>query len=264
MTFYDVAGVRLNAEELGVGGTPLLLLHGFTGSAESWRPFAWGRRAVAVDLLGHGGSERPRDPELYRAESQVRQLIGLLDVLDLAQVDLLGYSMGGRLALQLALASPECVRKIVLESASPGIVDPAERATRVASDEKLAEFAEREGIDAFVDRWEQVPLFASQARLPGQVRERVRRQRLANDPAGLAASLRGFGAGALDPVWDRLPRHPALIVVGELDEKYCAIGQAMVERMPNARLEVVPEAGHTVHLEQPAVFERIVNEFLGG
>jgi 2-succinyl-6-hydroxy-2,4-cyclohexadiene-1-carboxylate synthase len=266
VTLHPIADVRLNVEELGPrrpGSPPLLLLHGFTGSAESWRTIDWERPAIAVDLIGHGSSDKPTDPSCYRAEAQVAQLLELLNRLEPAQVDLLGYSMGGRVALQLAVAAPERVRNLVLESASPGIVDPEERAGRVESDEKLAAFAEREGIEAFVNGWERVPLFASQGGLPDQVRARLREQRLRNDARALAASLRGFGAGVPDPLWDRLPRHRTLILVGALDEKYRALGRAMAERMPDARLEVVPDAGHTIHLEQPAAFARLVIEFLG-
>jgi 2-succinyl-6-hydroxy-2,4-cyclohexadiene-1-carboxylate synthase len=258
--------VKLHLEELGPAGATgraLVLLHGFTGSAASWRPFAWGRRAVAVDLVGHGRSPKPDDPTFYRAESQVGQLLAVLDRLDLGQVDLVGYSMGGRLAMQLAVALPQRVRNLVLESASPGIVDPAERAARVASDEKLAQLAESSPIETFVDRWERAPLFASQERLPAGTRARLRAQRLGNDPRGLAASLRGFGAGVPEPLWERPPAHRTLLIVGALDEKYCALGRAMAEWMADARLEIVPNAGHTIHLEQPAAFERLVHDFLG-
>ena len=269
MTRHLVDGVNLNAEELAPSSKPpLVLLHGFTGSSESWRPFAddFARthRPIGVDLLGHGLSDSADDPACYRAEAAVRQLLALFDRLDVGPVDLLGYSMGGRVALQLAAAAPERIRRLVLESASPGIVDPAERAARIKSDAALADFAEREGLAAFVDRWERVPLFASQARLPEEVRARLRGQRLRGDARGLAGSLRGFGAGVPGPLWDRLPTMPTLIVVGALDEKYCAIGREMAARMPNARLEVVPNAGHTVHLEQQDAFRRLVTDFLGG
>jgi 2-succinyl-6-hydroxy-2,4-cyclohexadiene-1-carboxylate synthase len=154
----------------------------------------------------------------------------------------------------------------VVESASPGIGSAAERTARVRADEELAAFAEREGIHAFVDRWERVPLFASQARLAAAERARLREQRLRNDPTGLAASLRGFGAGVPAPLWDRLPTLdvPTLVVVGALDPKYRQVGREMAERMPRAELAVVPDAGHTVHLEQPDAFARLVLDFLGG
>ncbi|HZR00990.1 MAG TPA: 2-succinyl-6-hydroxy-2,4-cyclohexadiene-1-carboxylate synthase [Chloroflexota bacterium] len=273
MTLHQVAGVRLNVEELAPAvddRSPLVLLHGFTGSVESWRSFAdsFGAcvRPIAVDLLGHGGSDKPSDPALYRPEAQVAQLLGLFDRLGLDRVNLLGYSMGGRLALQLAVVAPERLGCLVLESASPGIADAAERAARVRADDALASFAEREGIAAFVDRWERVPLFASQARLPAAVRARLREQRLTNDPTGIAGSLRGFGAGVPEPLWDLLPTLdvPTLVVVGALDSKYRQVGRDMTERMPRGELAIVPDAGHNVHLEQPCAFARLVLHFLGG
>ncbi len=253
-----------------VKARPLVLLHGFTGSAETWTPFlpALTRqsRVIAVDLLGHGRSDAPDDPQRYRMECCVEGLLALLDDLGVAQIDVLGYSMGGRVALHLATAAPERVRALVLESASPGIEDPHERQARAAADAALAERLEREGLEAFVTYWEQQPLFATQARLPEAARAYLRAQRLRQRPLGLANSLRGMGAGRQEPLWDRLGelRMPALIITGALDEKYCAIGRRMAACMPCARLEIVPDAGHAVHLEQPEAFTRLVVAFLSG
>lgn len=264
-----VNGVRLNVERRG-SGPALLLLHGFTGSGASWDrhlpTFSRGYSTVAVDLIGHGASDAPVDPGRYRMERCVADLVALLDHLGIDRAAVLGYSMGGRVALHLALAAPERVSALVLESASPGIADPAARQARVRSDEALAEMIEREGLEAFVDYWERVPLFATQERLPADVRDRVRRRRLASSPRGLANSLRGMGAGAIEPVVDRLGqiRAPTLIIVGELDRKYRDLGRMMESTVPNVRLEVVPNAGHTVHLEQPEAFERAVLAYLAG
>ena len=270
MTTVAVNGLRLHVEraEHAGSGPPLLLLHGFTGSCVAWAPqvAAFGRcfDVVAVDLIGHGRSDAPSDPERYRMEPAVADLVALLDRLEIARAAVLGYSMGGRVALHLALAAPERVSALVLESASPGIDDPAERVARVRSDEALAARIERDGVEPFVDYWERIPLFASQARLPAEVWERQRAQRLAGSPVGLANSLRGMGAGAMAPVGARLGElcMPLLLVVGQLDVKYVGLGRGMVEALPSARLEIVPNAGHTVHLEQPAAFEQIVMGFL--
>ncbi|MBX6341499.1 MAG: 2-succinyl-6-hydroxy-2,4-cyclohexadiene-1-carboxylate synthase, partial [Thermomicrobiaceae bacterium] len=219
---------------------------------------------VAVDLLGHGASDAPRDPARYRMERCVADLLALLDALDLPRAAVLGYSMGGRVALHLALAAPERVGALVLESASPGIPDAAERAARRVSDAALADLIEREGIAAFVDHWERLPLWASQASLPREVRARLRAQRLAHRPDGLAGSLRGLGAGEMAPVHDRLGAlgMPALLVAGALDEKYRALAEWMAIAMPRARVAVVPGAGHAVHLERPEAFLRAVGAFL--
>ena len=260
-------GVRLHAWRAG-RGPALLLLHGFTGSAATWAPhvpaLAARHDVVAVDLLGHGRSDAPADPARYAAARCADDLAGLLDALGVRRAAVLGYSMGGRMALHLAAARPERVAALVLESASPGIADPAERAERAAADDRLAADIERDGVAAIVERWERLPLWASQAGLPAEVLARQRAARLANSAAGLAGSLRGAGAGVAPPLHHRLGAlaMPTLLVAGALDAKYVALGHLMADAMPAARLAVVPDAGHTVHLERPAAFERLVLGFL--
>ena len=262
----DVNGIHLNATVTGAGPA-LLLLHGFTGSGAAWQPFldAWrGFTVIAVDLLGHGSSCCPADPACYRMERCVEDLVVLMDRLGVERTAVLGYSMGGRVALHLALAAPDRLWALVLEGASPGIEDASERHARRQSDEALAAAIERDGVEAFVSRWEALPLFASQARLPASVRDKLRRQRLASDPIGLAGSLRGLGAGGQDPLWCNLGEIgvPALIIAGGLDGKYSALARRMAAAMPNARAEVVAAAGHAVHLEQPEAFAAIVKGFM--
>lgn len=249
-------------------GPPLVLLHGFTGSAETWAPLgeALGGRfaTLAVDLPGHGSSAAPDDPRRYALGSLAGELAGLLDGLRIDQAAVLGYSLGARAALRFALDRPGRVAALVLESGSPGIVDAAERAARRAADEALADAIERDGIVAFVDEWERSPLWASQAVLPAATRALLRAQRLANQPRGLANSLRGSGAGVEDPVVERLAMLdvPTLLVAGALDAKYVALGQLMERSMPRARLSIVANSGHAVHLEQPDAFAALVAEFL--
>ncbi|MBV9356830.1 MAG: 2-succinyl-6-hydroxy-2,4-cyclohexadiene-1-carboxylate synthase, partial [Chloroflexi bacterium] len=251
-------------------GPPLLLLHGFMGSAESWAPraavfAARGMRTIAVDLIGHGRSDAPADPARYGMERCVEDLVEVLDRLHLPRAAVLGYSMGGRVALHLASAAPERVSALVLESASPGLADALERERRIASDEALADALLQDGLDAFVDRWERQPLFASQRSLPPAERDRLRAQRLRQRPLGLANSLRGYGTGRQPSLWDGLVAvaTPTLLLVGALDEKFRTIGQSMVAALPRARLVLVPGAGHTVHLEQPRLFDDLVLGFLG-
>jgi 2-succinyl-6-hydroxy-2,4-cyclohexadiene-1-carboxylate synthase len=255
--------------ELSGAGRPLLLLHGFTGSAATWAPhitrLAPHMRTIAVDLIGHGRSDAPPDPERYLMRRCVEDLLALLDLLEVERADVLGYSMGGRVALHLAAAAPGRVGALALESSSPGIADLAERRARITADEALAEAIERDGIAAFVDRWEQLPLFASQTALPANVRAHLRAQRLQNSAIGLANSLRGMGAGRQESLWDRLiDLHiPALLIAGELDAKYCAIARSMAAALPSAQQVVVPSAGHAVHLERPDVFMGHVLNFFG-
>ncbi len=248
-------------------GPPLLLLHGFTGSTATWLPFVerWeGFTCMAVDILGHGHSDRPQDPERYTMERTVDDLLALMDRLKLERTAVLGYSMGGRVALHLALKAQDRLTALILESASPGIENPAEREARVRGDNQLAEDILRDGIESFVDRWEALPLFASQARLPKATRESLRRQRLTNDSLGLANSLRGLGAGRQEPVLGQLGRltTPTLLIAGELDKKYTELAGQMAERLPQSRLHIMPDAGHATHLEQPLAFVELVPSFI--
>lgn len=247
---------------------PLVLLHGFTGSTENWRTLqaalAPQHTTIAIDLLGHGQSDAPADPARYAMAQSARDVIALLRAVVPGPVHLLGYSMGGRLALYLALAHPQRVQRLVLESASPGLAEAAARRARVASDEALADRIEAEGVPAFVAHWEQIPLFASQRSLPDAVRSRLHEQRLRNRTVGLANSLRGMGTGAQPALWDRLSAlaMPVLLLSGQHDAKFCAIARQMAAQMPTATHVTVPDAGHTVHLEQPDAFRRSVHSFL--
>jgi 2-succinyl-6-hydroxy-2,4-cyclohexadiene-1-carboxylate synthase len=262
-----IDGVRYHVRLAG-SGPAIVLLHGFTGSGASWESLTAmlerEYRVIAVDLLGHGRTDAPHDLLRYRVEHAVADLVALIDALGVDDFALLGYSMGGRLALHLALAEPSRVRALILESASPGIAGPDERAARIRADEELADAIEREGIDAFVTRWEALALFASQLNPSLAVRGRLRTQRLANSPTGLANSLRGMGAGVPPALYDRLGElsMPALLIAGALDEKYRRLANTMQARMPHAETAIVPGAGHTVHLEQPAAFDEVVRTFL--
>jgi 2-succinyl-6-hydroxy-2,4-cyclohexadiene-1-carboxylate synthase len=247
--------------------TDLLLLHGFTGSSASWGEAVVDglasalRTPVLLDLPGHGRYAGDRAPWRFTFEAITADIMRYCAG---GPVDLVGYSMGGRLALAFALDHPAQVRRLVLESASPGLETEDARAARRTSDEELARALEGEGLEAFVDRWEALPLFESQAALPATVRETHRARRLRNDPHSLAAALRGLGTGSQPSYWDALSRSstPTLLLVGEADDHYVGIGRRMRELMGAARLVVVPGAGHTVHLERPEAWVASVVEFL--
>lgn len=261
-----INGIQLNVETYGVG-SPLLLLHGFTGSAATWEPFfaSWGRHfhLLAVDVIGHGRSDAPRDAARYDMDLAAADLVAVLDHFGYSRAHVLGYSMGGRLALTFAVRYPQRVQALLLEGSSPGLAAAAEREARFQRDDRLAAAIERDGIEAFVDRWESLPLFRSQQRLPKAVRARLREQRLQNDVIGLAGSLRGMGTGAQRPLWEELPQlqMPLKCVVGALDDKFRLIAAEIAARVLGAEVEVVAEAGHTVHVEQPSIFDTIVLDF---
>jgi 2-succinyl-6-hydroxy-2,4-cyclohexadiene-1-carboxylate synthase len=255
--------------EAGQGDPPLVLLHGFTGGADVWRPLlpalARTRRAVAFDLPGHGPPAAGHEPPArIEAGDCLKAVARRLDTLGIQDCVLLGYSMGGRLALRFALDHPHRVRGLVLESASPGIPDAAARAARREADAALADRMQREGLAAFVEAWMAQPLFETQKSLPRDVRERERARRMRHHAGWLAASLRGMGPGEMAPLWERLPalRAPALLLAGERDAKYRDIAAKAASRLLKARAVVVPGAGHTTHLENPEAFTTAVEAFL--
>jgi len=192
-------GLRLHVRVQGEG-EPLLLIHGFTGSVDVWgeelfEGLARAHQVVAVDLLGHGASDFSGDPERYRMEEVLRDLSQVLDSMAIEKARWLGYSMGGRIALAGAVRRPARISALILESASPGLAGENERRARRRADEALAEGILRGGMEAFVDHWMGLPLFATQGKLPPKIRETNRELRLRNNPEALAACLRGVGIG---------------------------------------------------------------------
>lgn len=215
---------------------------------------------VLLDLPGHGhwrGETRPEWFTLDRVLAALGEVPGW-------PADLVGYSMGGRIALHFAAMHPKRVSRLVLESASPGLAEARDRSDRQAADEALASRLESEGIEPFVEYWEKRPLFASRASLGPDVMDVQTRQRMGNDPRSLAAALRGLGTGSLPSLWDLLPQilTPTLLIVGALDEKFVGLAERMASTMPDARIAIVPGAGHTVHLERPDEWVREVANFL--
>lgn len=269
MPEVQVNGLTYAYERHGQGPA-LIVLHGFTGSAANWAevaaPLSRTNEVVCVDLLGHGRTAAPPDPQRYQMPAAAADVVGLCDLLGIPRANLLGYSMGGRLALYLALHFPQRWERLILESSSPGLASAAARQERQTADELLAERILEHGVPAFVDQWEQLALFASQAGLPAARRTRLRAQRLGNNPLGLANSLRGMGSGRQPSLWTDLPSlsTPTLLLAGALDEKFVALNREMAARMPAATLEVIEAAGHTIHLEQPGRYMTAVSGFLAG
>ncbi len=245
-----------------------MLLHGFTGSTASWGKLLQefvnnSLHVIAIDMLGHGNSDAPADPERYSMEHCQADILAVLQQLAVepGEAILLGYSMGGRIALYSAYS--RYFRALILESASPGLAKPQEREERRRSDSALAARIEREGVEAFVNYWEQIPLFASQRGLSEGQWQAQRRQRLNNRSQGLANSLRGVGTGEQPPLQSQLTNLdiPVLLLAGERDSKFCQIARDMAAKLPQSQLQIIPDAGHTIHLEQPEQFTRSVCAF---
>ena len=243
-------------EERGpVDASRLVLLHGFTQNAGCWSPFddalAPYYRLRLVDAPGHGASGHERADLVDAA-----WLLGLVG----GRSDYLGYSMGGRIALRLALDSPGLVERVVLIGASPGLLDDDERDARLERDLALADRLETLGLEPFVDEWLAQPIFAT---LPPSAAHRDARRR--NTATRLASSLRSLGTGAQEPLWDRLGElaMPMLLLVGTDDRKFASIARDMADAVgSNAEVALVQGAGHATHLEQPDRTATLVLDWL--
>ena len=228
-------------------GPRLVLVHGFAQNRNCWGPVATDlardHEVVRVDAPGHG-----RSSQFYAGLRTGARLIADQG----GQATYIGYSMGARFVLHLALANPELVQRLVLIGGTAGIDDPGARAERKRNDEAMATRLEREGLEPFLDAWLAQPLFAG---LSEEMQFRAARRE--NTVDGLAESLRQAGTGSQDPLWERLGRleMPALVMAGADDAKFSAEGSRLVDSIgDNATLVLVPGAGHAAHLEQPELF----------
>lgn len=246
-------------------GRPIVLLHGFTGSTKTWTNFianfGSGLQIITIDLPGHGKTICDKPKTMTEC---TRDLYLLFQHLDIVPFDLIGYSMGGRTALSYTLTYPQSVKSLVLESASPGIRSPEERKKRKQHDEELATKIETDGLVKFVDYWENIPLFNTQKQLPEKAKKILRDERLSQTESGLANSLRAMGTGVQKSWWDMIKgfTKPVLLITGEKDEKFVRINKMMAERLPNSILQVVPNTGHAIHVEQPEIFGKLVRKFI--
>ncbi len=245
------------------GALPVVWLHGFLGQPGMWAPvLAAMTRAPASALAvlpGHGPT--PWYPAGEGFDGAVEALAAALPFP--GRVGLVGYSMGARLALALALAHPERVAGAVLLGADPGMRDPAVRVARQAWDDAQAATVERDGIEAFVTGWESLPVFATQAVLPADVRARRRQERLGHTVAGVAWALRSLGTGRMAPRWGGLAgcAVPLRFVAGTLDAKFAAEAAEAAEATPRGTVGWIEGAGHDAALEAPDALARTVEAF---
>jgi 2-succinyl-6-hydroxy-2,4-cyclohexadiene-1-carboxylate synthase len=244
----------LHAEREGTG-PPIVLVHGFTQTRRCWGPeaaeLATDHEVIRVDAPGHGASAG-----ILAGLRTGGRLIADQG----GEATYLGYSMGARFCLHIALSNPELVRGLVLVGGTAGIEDPAERAARREQDLRTAARIEAEGLEAFLDAWLRQPLFAGLSEAKA-----FRAERLENSVAGLMSSLEQAGTGSQDPSWHRLSKltMPVLVVAGEHDEKFSALARRMAAEIgENATLAIIAGAGHAAHLEQPEAFLAVLRPWL--
>ncbi|WP_019849974.1 2-succinyl-6-hydroxy-2,4-cyclohexadiene-1-carboxylate synthase [Desulfitobacterium sp. PCE1] len=248
-------------------GQPIICFHGFAENLSTWEFIQLNDcQMVLVDLIGHGHSEKPHSPEPYSLPNLLRHLHELIDHLGFTRYFLLGYSMGGRIALAYGLAYPSEVQGLILESSSYGVCHVDSRARRRQQDVWLAEAIQEKGVEWFNQYWSNLDLFASQNQLPQEIRSKINARRLQNAPHGLANTLLGSGQGIFPCLKDQITdlSIPTLYINGEYDEKYKKIGQDFIKLNPQIKREIIPGVGHNSHIENPAAFQEAVNGFLGG
>jgi 2-succinyl-6-hydroxy-2,4-cyclohexadiene-1-carboxylate synthase len=233
----------------------LFALHGFTQRAAAFEELEWYLQVpvTAPDLPGHG--EEP-----LRSWEETIDWISDLVAAHPAPPILAGYSMGGRLALGVAVERPESISGLIMMSAAPGIADAASRSARLKADRALADRIESDGVDAFLDTWVSLPMFGGLNGRGESWRRADRAMRSTNTAAGLAGALRGLGQGIQPDYRPRLGdlAVPTLLIAGEHDERYCAMTADMAQSIPDASTAIVRDAGHPVVGERPEAVAEVI------
>jgi len=263
--------LKLNLEhltEFDSSKKTILFLHGFTGSANDWQDIVQkiDKRfnKIALDLIGHGKSSSPASVNYYTTESLVIQIEQVLNHFRLKEIILCGYSMGGRVALNFALAKPEFIQGLILESASAGIKNGKERSSRKLNDDELSTFIENNSLEDFLSKWLDQELFGTLRRFSNEKIKNLKSERVKNSKIGLANSLRGFGTGVMPYLGSELVKlkFPVYLITGGLDDKFTQINQNLKNSFPSAKHKIISTAGHNTHLEEPKKFIEAVNSFL--
>ena len=248
----------------------IIFLHGFMGNIHEFdeaikllfNDFSY----LTIDLPGHGKTQVLGDDECYTMASTAQAIISLLDKLNINQCYLIGYSMGGRLALYLTLHFPHRFIKVILESSSPGLATEIERLARIKSDaqiaRKLARMMDKDDFYDFLNHWYQQPIFGDIKNYPHY--QSMVESRLANHPLNLVKSLQFMGTGFQPCLWELLIKNtiPLLLLVGEKDEKFIDINIAMTKKCNFAKLQIIHQVGHNIHLENTLAFVQTIQDFL--
>ncbi len=248
----------------------ILFLHGFMGNIDEFdeaikllsNEFSY----LTLDLPGHGKTQVLDHDEYYTMANTAEALIALLDKLKISQCFLVGYSMGGRLALYLTRYFPERFIKVILESASPGLATDTERVVRIKNDSqianKLSRSVDKKDFATFLDNWYKQSIFGNIKNHPQY--KSMLENRLQNDPLELVKSLHFMGTGSQSSLWEEIGKIkiPLLLLVGEYDEKFIAVNQKMVDKCEMMQLKVIDDVGHNIHFENTLAFVKNVKEFL--
>ncbi len=256
--------IRYHVEIKGKG-KPLICLHGFSENLSTWESIdIAGYQMIQVDLIGHGKSDKPVSKQPYRWKVMIRHLHELIQHLGHRKYVLLGYSMGGRIALAYALTYPAEIETLILESASFGECGMIKRFRRRRNDSKLAENIRHQGIEWFNSYWSKQDIFATQAHLPQAVIDQISLRRLGNTPHALSNTLLGSGQGKIPCLKHKISRlsMPVLCINGEYDKKYKQASLEFTLLNSNIEHEIILGAGHNTHIERPDYFKNVIKKFL--
>ncbi len=271
--FFSLNGISIfvkkNFRKVDPLKQSILFLHGFSGCSNDWSKIfsllGSEFQLIAIDLPGFGKSGKPRTDKFYRTEFLIRLIDEILYDLQLTGVILVGYSMGGRLALNFGLRHPQKVKALILESSSPGIKNKAEQQSRIESDAELISFININSLHDFFTFWQNLSLFATQKNLPKKKQQVILTDKIkSNSKIGLIKSLENFGQGKMESLWDDLSKLkiPTLLLSGAFDTKYASIQRQMGKLLPNSSHKIIESAGHNLHLEKPEDFVNLLREFL--
>ncbi len=245
--------------------TPVIFLHGFMGSGDDWMPIATALQhsycSILIDLPGHGKTNNAARDHIWGMAETSRAIVAELRRINVQNCFLVGYSMGGRIALYLTLNYPELFKQTILESASPGLASEEEQKARIEKDATLARRLLKEDYSEFLEWWYQLPLFrgiSGHSDYPAMIERRLR-----NQPANLAKSLMDIGTGSQPSLWGKLGDNtvPILLINGDKDGKFQRISERMVRSGRMIIRTTISNCGHNCHFEQPKAFSKILNEF---
>jgi 2-succinyl-6-hydroxy-2,4-cyclohexadiene-1-carboxylate synthase len=267
----EYKNIKLNLEHLSTFDnqkSTILFLHGFTGKSIDWKDVAElideRFNKIAIDLAGHGKSSSLADIQYYKIESLIDQIESVLNQLNLKKIILLGYSMGGRVALCFTIEKSEYIKALILESTTAGIKSEKERIERKNSDDELATYLEKNNVETFIDKWLDKEIFGTIRRFSNEKIKIIKQEKMKNTRIGLANSLRGFGTGNMNYLGESLGKLkvPVLLLSGQLDSKFTRLNAGMQKLIATSKHIVVSNAGHNIHLEEQKKFVKAVNKFL--
>ncbi|GAB6182050.1 2-succinyl-6-hydroxy-2,4-cyclohexadiene-1-carboxy late synthase [Desulfotomaculum defluvii] len=262
--FITIKDIKYNIQVKGKG-KPIVCLHGFSENLSTWDFLELeGYQLILVDLIGHGESDKPHQSKCYRLRVILRHLNKLIYQLDIKKYSILGYSMGGRIALAYALVYPNEVEKLILESASYGECGLLNRLKRRKNDLKLAKGIREKGIEWFNEYWSNLSIFVSQKRLPKSVLNEISKRRLGNVAHALSNTLLCTGQGKFPCLKNKIVylSKPILYISGQYDKKYQQIGNDFAKLGSNVKHVSIRGCGHNTHIEDPNTFKNVLSEFL--